>query len=422
MAGGFAISEQSATVAGSATAGAGALAEDASTVFYNPAGMSYLENDELLIAGHAFVLDNDFDNEGTVDGSGTPVRGAGGATNGIVPLGSLFGVVRLNDFVHLGLGITAPFGLSSEYDDTWVGRYNTLLSGIATVDINPAISVRVADWLALGGGLSARYAKAERRSAIDFGSICFNNFFGPGVCSGLGLLPQGADGELSIEADDWGFGFNLGVLIAPYPTTRIGVSYRSSVHHTFEGDADFDVPAAASPLTFGGVLFQDTGAAAEISLPASLSVSLYQELTPELALLGDVTWMRWSSFDILEIRFDNPEQPDIVQEERWRDVFRYSLGLRYAPDDIFTFRFGFAYDETPIRDATRNPGIPGNDRLVFALGAGARVSDSIFLDFGYTYNHELDAPVRSAGADGGAVRGEYHNRVHILSAQLRWQF
>ncbi len=421
-AGGFAITEHSATSAGSAGAGAAALAEDAGTVFYNPAGMTLIDGHQLMISVNAFFLNNSFDNRGTVDGIGNPIAGTEDLKTPVIPVGSLFGVLNLNDRVKLGLGITSPFGLSSEYEDDWVGRYNTLLSAIATVDVNPAIAFKVNRWLSVGAGVSAQYTEGKRRSDLDFGTVCFNDFFGPGACTGLGIVPQGADGRLSIEASDWGFGYNFGVLISPQPGTRIGIAYRSSIHHRLTGDADYDVPAAAAPLTLGGTLFQDTDASVEITLPASLSASVYHELSPKFALLGDVTWTRWHSFETLRIEFANTNQPDIVQKEEWNDSFRYSVGFRYQPAEPYVIRLGFAYDQTPIPDANRNPGIPGNDRLVFALGAGLRLLDSMKVDFSYTYNHELDAQVDQFRPESGRVVGEYQNRVHILTAQLRWTF
>ena len=422
QAGGFAITEQSSSAAGSATAGAGAVAEDAGTVFYNPAGMTQLEGNQLMVSANAFLLSNKFHNRGTVDGIGDPITGTEDIKNPLIPTGSLFGVVELTDRIKLGLGITSPFGLSSEYENDWVGHYNTLLSAITTIDINPAIAVRITDWLSVGAGVSAQYAEGRRRNDLDFGTICFNDFFGPGGCTGLGIVPQGADGRLTIKASDWGFGYNLGVLLSPQPETRIGIAYRSSIHHKLKGEADYDVPAVAAPLTLGGTLFQNTGASAEITMPASLSVSVYQELSPQFAILGDVTWTRWHSFETLRIEFDNSAQPAIVQEEDWHDAFRYSIGLRYRPAPPYVLRAGFAYDETPIRDANRNPGIPGTDRLVFALGAGVRLSESITVDFGYTYNREVGASVDQFRSESGTVKGEYENGVHILSAQLRWVF
>lgn len=422
LAGGFAITEQSASAAGTATAGAAALAEDAGTVFYNPAGMALLEGSQLLAAAQGFFLDNEFTDHGTVDGTGNPISGSEDIRNDIIPIGSLFAVLDLHERVKVGLGITSPFGLASEYDDDWVGRYNTLLSGITTVNINPSMAVRIADWLSLGAGLSVQYAEGRRRNDLDFGSICFNQLLGPGACTGLGILPQGADGRLTIEADDWGVGYNFGILVQPLSGTRIGLAYRSEIHQTLRGDADYDVPAIAAPLTFGGTLFQNTGAKAEITFPSSFSLSLYHELTPQIALLGDVTWTGWHNFETLRIEFENPSQPDTVQEEKWRDTFRYSFGLLYRPAEDYVLRAGFAYDETPVRGALRNPGIPANDRLVFALGGGMEMTKSLAVDFAYTYNHEFDAQVKAFRTESGSVVGTYENRVHILSAQLRWRF
>src|SRR3546814_2054515 len=113
--------------------------------------------------------DLEFSNRGTVDGIGNPIPGSESLKNGIIPIGSLFGVVEVHERIKLGLGITSPFGLSSEYEDDWVGRYNTLLSGIATVDINPSVAVRIADWLSIGGGVSMQYVEGRRRNDLDFG-------------------------------------------------------------------------------------------------------------------------------------------------------------------------------------------------------------------------------------------------------------
>lgn len=422
LAGGFIINELSASAAGTAVAGAAAVGEDAGTVFYNPAAMSLLDRDQLMIVGQVFALDTNFENEGTVDGTGGIIIGSDDAKDQILALPSLFAVYGLSDRVKIGLAVTSPFGLSSEYENDWVGRYNTRRSAITTVDINPAVSVRLTDWLSIGGGISAQYALGERLNDLDFGTVCFTEFFGPAGCAGLGILPQGADGRLEVEADDWAFGYNLGALVELQPRTRIGLAYRSQVHHSLSGDAKYDVPAVAAPLTLGGVLFQDTDARAEITMPATLTLSLYHEIAPRLAFLGDITWSGWHSFETLRIEFANPVQPDIVQEEDWRDVFRYSAGLRYQATEDLVARVGVAYDESPVQNSLRNPGIPVNDRLVFGVGGGYRLSDSLVLDVAYVYAHELDASVEPFRPESGTVRGEYHNRVHILSGQLSWRF
>ncbi len=421
-AGGFAVAEQSASAAGTAAAGAAAAAEDAGTVFYNPAGMVRLDGNHVALVGQAFIPRYQFDNEGTTDGVGGVILGSEDVKREVIPVGSFFAVVSLSERLKLGLGVTSPFGLASEYEEDWVGHYSTLLSGIATVDINPAVAFRITDWLSLGAGVSAQYADGELRNDIDFGTVCFVQLLGPAACDGLGILPQRADGRLDIDMDSWGFGYNLSAMIEPRPDTRLAVIYRSQVHHDFDGGADYSVPSVAEPVTLGGTLFQDTDAAAEITFPASLSVSLYHRLSPQLALLGDVTSTGWSSFETLRIELANPAQPDIVQEEDWRDSFRYALGLHYQPTEHWIARAGIAYDETPVPNSLRNPGIPGNDRFVLGLGAGYRLSSAVALDLAYVYARELEASVEQSRPESGTVRGEYHNSIHILSGQLSWRF
>lgn len=422
-AGGFEIREHGASAAGTATAGTAAIGEDASTVFYNPAAMTLLDEDQAVFSGNLFILNNDYDNEATIDVAGGTIDGNEKIQNGVIPVPSLFAVWSVTDQIRFGIGVTAPFGLASEYDDDWVGRYNTRLSSLNTIDFNPAVAMRVTDWLSLGAGMSVQYAKGERLNTLDFGGICFSaSGLGPGGCTALGIVPQGADGELELTADDWGIGYNLGMLLQPTSNFRIGIAYRSQIHHRLDGRANFTVPANAELLTAGGTLFQDTDASAKITLPERLSLSLYYELSPRLALLGDVTWTNWSRFEELKIEFSNTDQPAIVEPEEWHDAFRYSIGVRYQMTEEWVARTGIAFDETPVHGSLRNPGIPGNDRIVFALGAGYRLSDAMGIDFAYTYNREFEASVNESRPDSGTIVGDYHNSVHILSAQAVWRF
>ena len=421
FAGGFELRTQGASGAGTATAGAAAIGEDASTVFYNPAAMTLLEKSQVIFGGQLYVPDLDYDNRRATDGTGGIIAGSDDLTNEPAIVPNLFGAWSVTDRVRVGFGLTAPFGLATEYDEDWVGRYNTFYIQLQTFDFNPAIAMRVTDWLSVGAGASVQYAKADRRNMLDFGSICFNSGLGSGTCSALGLTPQAADGRLELTADDWSVGYNVGILLQPTSRFRVGLAYRSRIHQNLDGTADFTVPEAAEALTANGA-FQDTHASAEITLPERASLSLYYEATPRLVLLGDVTWTAWSHFDELRIDFDNPAQPPLAESEEWNDSFRYSIGARYQVTDEWVARAGFAYDETPIDSDLRNPGIPGNDRLVFALGAGYRLSDAINIDLAYTYNRELEVSMDQSRSDIGTIEGNYNNSTHLLAAQMVWRF
>lgn len=421
LAGSFELRTQGASGAGTATAGAAATGEDASAVFYNPAAMTLLDESQALFAGQLYIPDLDYGNRGATDATGGTMSGNEKLTNEPAFVPSLFGVWAVDDRVRLGFGLTSPFGLATEYDDDWVGRYNTYYTSLRTFDFNPVVAIRVTDWLSVGAGASVQYAKADRRNMLDFGSICFNSGLGGGTCSALGLTPQAADGRLELTADDWSVGYNVGLLVQPTPRFRVGLAYRSRVHQRLDGRADFTVPDVAAPLTATGA-FQDTNASTEITLPERASLSLYYEATPRLVLLGDVTWTAWSRFEELRVEFDNPAQPSFSETEEWDDSFRYSIGARYQVTDEWVARVGFAYDETPIDSDLRNASIPGNDRLVFALGAGYRFSDAVSVDLAYTYNHELEASINQSRSDSGTIEGEYNNSTHLLTAQVVWRF
>lgn len=421
-AGGFAITEQAASSAGFALAGVSAWSGDATTVFFNPAGMSRLEEAQVAVAAHLIWPDNEFSNRGTFDPAGNPVAGSGGFDNVPALLGDLYVVTPVTERIHLGLGITAPFGLSSNYDDDWPGRYNTLRSAILTVDVNPAVAVRLNEHVTLGLGASLQYARGERRNALDFGSLC-PSIIGvtPPDCAALGLSPQAADGSLFIEADGWAIGFNAGVLVELEPV-RLGLAYRSAIHHDLGGDADFVVPAAAQPLTLGGNLFVDTNAGAEIVLPESVRLDVAYEPDDRWTLLAGVTWTRWSRFKALTVDFDNPLQPTASQSESWRDTLRFAVGTEWKVDELVTLRGGAAYEAAPTRDTTRNPGIPQGDRRTLAVGAGFTLLPRATLDVAYSYNWESSADVEQSRPDFGEVRGSWDNSAHVLSAQLNWRF
>jgi long-chain fatty acid transport protein len=228
-----------------------------------------------------------------------------------------------------------------------------------------------------------------------------------------------------MSGDDWGFGFNLGLLYQFNATDRIGLAYRSEVAQTLEGEGEFSVnPALRSFLDGIGqtTLFTNTGVTAAADMPASASVSGVFALNQQLTLLADITWTGWSSFQELRVVFDNPIQPDSVTEESWDDSMRYALGLNYRQKSRI-WRMGIAYDETPIPDPQRRtPRIPGNDRTWLAFGVGLPVFDSLWLDLGYAHLFVDDTPIDHTDQNGYALRGIYQADVDIFSLQATMTF
>jgi len=447
---GFALIEMNASGQGNAYAGAAVGTNNASTIFFNPAGMMNFEGDQLVIAGHYIAPQADFSNDGSslseayggfwpVPANGTALTGDDddGGQSAFVP--NLYWAKSINDSLKFGLGFNSPFGLAVEYDDDWVGRYHAVESDLKVININPSLAYRVNDRVVIGGGLNIMLADVILTSAVDMGSVCvagLTGTLGPagalGACEGSGAAPQEFDGFGDLTGDnfdDLGYGFNLGVTFAVSEQTKIGVSYRSEVEINVEGEADFTVPAGSGALDtvigLSGGLFNDVDLEATVDLPASFSVSVAHTVG-KYTWLADWTRTEWSSFDELRIEYDNPVQPPTVTTEDWDDTNRYSFGLDYQYSDKMILRTGVALDETPVPSSElRTPRLPGNERTWLSFGLTYLINPQFSVDVGYSHLFIDDAKIENTFESDFAtlehtLEGEYEAEVDILSAQLNW--
>jgi len=428
---GFALIEMNARGQGNAYAGAAAHTPDASTVYFNPAGMMMLDQDQVAGALHLISPEADFDNDGSSQAAilgGAPLSGPDddGGVNAVVP--NLYWVASINDDMKFGLGVNAPFGLETDYDDDWVGRYHAVNSKLQTVNVNPSLAYRVNDKLSIGGGLNIMYGDVDLSNKIDFGAVCVAAAGAP-TCGGLGSLPQQADGKAKFSADnndDISTGWNLGLMFEISPQTSIGMTYRSEIEMKVKGDVNFTVPSQLTFLTGTG-LFQDGDIDAKVDLPASFSFSVVHKID-KFTWLADATWTGWSSFDELRIKYDNPAQPDSVTTEDWNDTMRYSIGLDYQYSDQWTWRTGVAFDESPVpNEERRTARLPGNDRTWVSLGASYMHSSALSLDFGYSHLFIKDAKIdnefeSSVPTLNSTLTGEYQGSVDIVSIQMNWKY
>jgi len=425
LAEGFRIQEYSARDLGLANSGNAALAADASTVFSNPAGLPQLDGRQINLGVHGILGSGEFTNDGSVDALGNPLSGGSGGdlfSNAAVPNAYYAQPIGDGRF-WFGLGVTAPFGLTTDYDENWVGRYQTLESELTAIDINPSLGFVVTDWLSLGVGVSAQYVDVKLTNALDFGTVCLSQIepAAPGTCNAIGALPQQADGQVALEGDDWTLGYNLGAMFTLTDATRIGVAYRSSIDHEIEGDADFDVPAAMVGLL--DPAFTDSAATAPLNLPARLSVSLNHRATERLTITADASWSQWERFDGIVVDFDNPAQPNSVESLNYNNTMRYSVGAEYAVDPAWTVRGGFAIEETPTASETRSPRVPDADRTVAAIGASWSPREDVTVDVGYQHIFFDEAKISETGSGGDTLIGVYDdNAADLLAIGVNWRF
>jgi long-chain fatty acid transport protein len=393
---GFAIAEQSVKGLGSAFAGGAAIADDATTVFYNPAGMTRLPGRQSEAALHIIVPSSRFENTRTTFGGATLAGNSGGnsGTNALVP--NLYYSHQLGDSLWLGVGLNAPFGLVTKYDAAWVGRYHAIKSDLLTLNVNPSVAYKVNDFLSVGAGVSVMYADAELTQALFNGTPL--------------------DGFARVIGDDIGFGVNAGVLITPISNVRLGVHYRSMVELVLKGDATFTrVPLAPTQ-----------NASAALDLPDSLSTSVHWQVNPQWAVYGDATYTRWDRLKELRIRF-NGGAPDSVVTLDWENTWRLAGGIAFSPSGPWTLRAGYAFDETPVPSPLRRtPRVPDSTRNWLTVGASYRISDKFSLNFAYAHLFVQEARIDKvqAGEDAlrGALRGNYDADVNIFSGQVSYKF
>lgn len=422
---GYELLEQSAEGLGQAFSGSTTGSyQDASAAFYNPGALTRLERPTASIGVHMISPRAEFENEGSryvPQVGGGPLSGNNGGDGGeFAVVGNLYGAIPLGTNAVFGIGITSPFGLRTDYNETWVGRYHAVESDLTTVNILPSVAFKVAPGFSIGVGLQTVYGEAKITNAVDFATIALT---APGVPSAAlaGLTPGSADGMARIDGDDWGFGYTIGALYSPTSSTHIGINYRSAVHLDLEGGADFDLPARLAFLTRSGS-FVDTSTRAGVTLPGSLSAGFSTELTDQWTYYADATWVNWSKFEELRVEFGSG-QADVVQDENWEDSYRVATGVSYGCSPALLLRAGLMYDKTPVRNiAHRTPRIPDNDRYWLTLGATYEVTPNTRLNAGYAHIFVPDTSSVVTSSTGAVLDGEWNSGVDILSFSLSSSF
>jgi long-chain fatty acid transport protein len=401
VAGGFMVRENSAEGVATAFAGNGSRAATASTAFNNPAGMTRLGY-EIEIGTAGILPSIEFDGDGTM--FGVPISGNEGGDAGVLtPVPNAYWVFGTGP-LKAGLAVTAPFGNGVEYEQDWFGRYLATKLTAFSIDINPSLAYRISDSLSVAAGVSAQYLKFDYSAAIPQFVI-----FGPGT----------PDASHRFTGDSWSYGFNVGAMLELSPTTRVGLTFRSGVDHSMEGNLDF---TGLSPL-----LGMVSGpAAADVHLPLTGGLSVTTELTPNFSLSADAQWTRWSVFERVVIESQNP---DVPFEQHYRDSWMFSIGGVFRLSDSFALRAGAGWDQTPVTDSFRAATLPDEDRILVAGGFELRLSDSFVIDAAYQHaftssRADMNASFNKTDPITHAVtlNGDYGVGANIVALSLRYRY
>jgi long-chain fatty acid transport protein len=430
---GFALIEQNASGLGNAYSGQAAAAEDASTIWFNPAGMTRIGGRQAVGALNVIKPSTEFSDNGSTPPTLAPISavplghtlgGTGGDAGdwAVVPNGYLSWEVMPNQ-LWLGIGLNAPFGLKTEWDSGWMGRFHAIESEVKTVNINPSVAWKINNMFSVGAGFNAMYLDSTLSNSVSYRAAGLTR---PAALGGPVVLPLGSEGVATVEGDDWGYGWNLGAMINLSPDTRIGLTYRSKIDFTLTGDVRFsDRPAALNGLLPDGDIRSD------IEFPDMFSVAVSHTMG-RWQFLADYTWTGWDSIQDLSI-YRSSGAGLTSTPLNFENSWRAGLGVNYQLNGQWKLRGGIAYDTTPVKDEFRTPRLPDEDRTWLAAGAQWQMSKQIAFDFGLAYLFVSDAnsnlpnfdPAPPAGftaAPKGNLRGTYEADVWILSGQVRFNF
>jgi long-chain fatty acid transport protein len=439
----FALQEQSGSQLGNAFAGGAASAEDASTIWANPAGMARLTRPEVAAAVHFITPPFKFRNDGSVAAALQPLGSEGGDAGGVNVAPNLYIALPLNRQWAIGLGVNAPFGLVTEYDRDWIGRFQGIKSEVRTINVNPAVSWRVTDNFSLGLGVDWQRVDAEFTSSVNY-SGALGQAAQQAAAAGLipaaavpGLLgaTPGLEAFTRVKGNDNAWGWNAGLLWDITPATRVGLHYRSPIKYRVAGNVSIDLPtlpALPAPLApvgaqlAGAVNAQlpNGGVTADIKLPDITNLSVFSRLDDRWDVMGDVQFTRWSVLkDLTFVRTNGVVLASTP--ENFDDTWRFSAGANYHWNDAWTFRGGVAFDQSPVNTTDRTPRLPDADRTWLAVGAQYKINRNLKADAGFTYIFLKQPDIsQSEGnvARNALIQGHYDVNVMILSAQLTYTF
>lgn len=412
---GFQLKENSVKSMGSAFAGTAAKTGDASVVVNNPAVMTQFEGNTFQADVTAIDLSYEFKGTAT-DAIGRPMTGGDGGNAGdLTPVPAMSYIRKLDNGLALGAMVSAPFGLKTEYEDGWVGRYFAHTSDVRIVDLTLSGAIDITDRFSVGIGAIVSRADVTLSRSVDFGAL---------IASGgvPGFLPQSHDGFIEVQGDDNGFGWLVGAHLRPTDNFSIGVSYRSEIDYELSGTADWTVPGDAT-VVLGAVRpgwFQDGNVNANLTTPSILSVGANWQVTDRFAL--SATWAEtgWESLREVRIDFDGPD-PDAVEPFEWKDSVFASIGAEFKLNDSWTLRGGVAHDETPTSIEHRTPRLPDDDRRWYSVGATWAVSDA--LDVNFAFSHiKPDDPKVDVTSGGTRIAGPFDGSANLYGVSAQYRF
>ncbi|MHC8294752.1 OmpP1/FadL family transporter [Pseudomonas sp. LB3P58] len=400
-AGGIMLYEIGTDNAGLANAGAAARAQGPSTIASNPAGMSYLPGTQITGGLQVLYGDLSFDRDSNTNGTGT---GSGNALD-TIPGGSFFISHQLDDHWSVGFGQYADFGLAANYDNEWSGRYFAQNASLAGLSFVPSVAYRFNEQWSVGVGVKAMYGMLQAQTAIDRSPFGFTDR---------------SDGQFKYKDNDWGFGANVGVIYAPQPGTRIGLAYTSKVDLEFEDGLDVKGDGPALDRLDG------LNTQLDMTVPQTATLSLFQQLDPQWALLASVNWQDWSEFGDIAVQVDTAAfgAQSTTVDAHFKDTWQLALGAQYQATPQLLWNVGVAYDSSAVSDGNRTFTVPMGESWRIAAGATYALNKVTDVNVSWAMVWLGDLPVdQTKSTSGIRTSGQFDNAwIQALTGNMTWRF
>ncbi len=452
FASGFQLFEQNASGLGNAFAGQAAGVKDASAIHFNPAALTRVKGWNVVLSVDPVGLSNTFiDTGSTVPSAGAytfnvPLGNDGGDAGKWIPVPTGYISGQVTERIWLGVGVNVPFGLETDWDPGWMGRFHATKSKVQALTVSPTIALQLSDTLSIGGGANWQDLTADFNSGVAYGGLAYAGtaqavaaYPAPVRAAALAAVtaqlgPQGTalEGAGLISGESKAWGWNAGALLKLGAYGHLGVTYHSKVTHDVTGDINFQgAPTFALPGPFAPIgdalnaKFASGPIKTTITLPDTWSVAAAFE-REKVEVLADWTWTGWSTLPTLDIDREDGSLLSSVPL-KFQDTWRAGLGLNYKMNDAWRLRLGTAYDKAPVQDQYRTPRLPDANRVWAAGGFEWTITQKARVDLSYAHifidKGTSNLPnISATGTPVGALVGDYDAKTDILGAQLTLSF
>lgn len=414
FASGFQINEHGAR--GMAMGGAYVgLATDASAAYLNPAAIAFMKGSKFSI-GASYIAPMS-----TFTGKNDHFTRSWDLKDRFFTPINVYFTHKLSDKVGIGFAVNNPFGLGTEWPEEWEGRYSAVETEIRTFNFTPTVSYKFSEKFALSAGFSVSYADVLIHRKVQ----------------GLFINPQtnlpvvlGGDVDTEMEGDAWAFGFNASLMYKPSESLSLGLTYKSQIKYDFEGDATSKLPDTTPEVLkpLASQIFPFGSIKAPLTTPSVLTVGLAYKANKNFILTADFQYNMWSSYDKLQVDFDDWAGQQILSTRDYEDTYIVRTGMEYRTSKKLALRAGLFYDKNPVKDEKLDPTLPDADRVGFNFGFGYNLTKNLSIDVAYLYLHFVDRTIDNSQEflplfpQEIYLNGKYESSANLFALNFNYNF